>query len=65
MFLKVLMLIRQLHLKKIKKSSTKYQQNKEKLKEYAQNYYHSLNSNVMAKEYCKNNKENLSEQARN
>ena len=53
------MLIRQLHLKKIKKSSTKYQQNKEKLKEYAQNYYHSLNGNVMAKEYCKNNKENL------
>ena len=45
--------------------NTYYQQNKEKLKEYARNCYHSSNGKVIAKEYYINHREKLQEQARN
>ena len=45
--------------------NTYYQQNKEKLKEYARNCYHSSNGKAIAKEYYIDNKEKLQELARN
>ena len=41
--------------------NTYYEREKEKVKEYVRNRYHSVNNNVKAREYYENNKERLSE----